>query len=358
MGFTWQAALGDMGLNDMNGRIEDATIGRFLSADPMVPSAFDTQQFNRYSYVSNNPLTYRDPTGFDGCTMDQCFDDLILQSNPSAGCIGNCNFGGSGGSPNTTFNYTISTYVPYVGQNGAQAMDTGAELGPGVDHYGATVSIEDAAVATPQPSDLWVTVTATRTDWGSAYPPLQRNWRRTVLGDFGLSALEGFPGYGVFDCTFSQRCGGHEWAASIQSAMMPTGRAAGAVAEGVATLDASQILFSQSSVSEVDAVAASMRANGWVGAPVDVVAMDGNLVTLDNTRVMAAYLTGTPVQATIRGLDELLPAQMVEEGRFYSPRGGVQATTWGEAAANRIMDQNGVFRSSFPNGSWYIGVTP
>ncbi|MFL6605691.1 MAG: RHS repeat domain-containing protein [Steroidobacteraceae bacterium] len=64
--YTWQTALGAMGLNDMNGRIQDAITGRFLSADPYVPQPDITQSFNRYSYVMNNPLTYSDPSGFEG----------------------------------------------------------------------------------------------------------------------------------------------------------------------------------------------------------------------------------------------------------------------------------------------------
>ncbi len=63
-GYTWQTVLGAMGLNDMNGRIQDAITGRFLSADPTVSNPTLTQDFNRYSYVRNNPLTYTDPTSF------------------------------------------------------------------------------------------------------------------------------------------------------------------------------------------------------------------------------------------------------------------------------------------------------
>jgi RHS repeat-associated protein len=65
-GYTWHTALGDMGLNDMNGRIQDAVTGRFLSPDPFVDGSFGTQGFNRYSYVGNNPLSFSDPTGFAG----------------------------------------------------------------------------------------------------------------------------------------------------------------------------------------------------------------------------------------------------------------------------------------------------
>jgi RHS repeat-associated protein len=64
-GYTFQTALGSwMGLNHMNGRVQDAITGRFISADPGGTSEDLTQSWNRYSYVANNPLTYADPTGF------------------------------------------------------------------------------------------------------------------------------------------------------------------------------------------------------------------------------------------------------------------------------------------------------
>ena len=48
----------------MNGRIYDALLGRFLSADLVVQNSGDLQCFNRYSYVQNNPLSLIDPSGF------------------------------------------------------------------------------------------------------------------------------------------------------------------------------------------------------------------------------------------------------------------------------------------------------
>jgi RHS repeat-associated protein len=66
-GYTGHDAMGgvSMGLNHMNGRVQDAITGRFLSPDPTLSDPTNTQSFNRYSYVNNNPLTYTDPTGFD-----------------------------------------------------------------------------------------------------------------------------------------------------------------------------------------------------------------------------------------------------------------------------------------------------
>jgi len=46
------------------GRLHRNTqLGRFVSADTIVPEAGNPQDFNRYAYVRNNPLNYRDPSG-------------------------------------------------------------------------------------------------------------------------------------------------------------------------------------------------------------------------------------------------------------------------------------------------------
>jgi RHS repeat-associated protein len=65
-GYTGHEMIGghSMGLIHMNGRVQDAVIGRFLSPDPIVQFPFFSQSFNRYSYVLNNPLTFTDPSGF------------------------------------------------------------------------------------------------------------------------------------------------------------------------------------------------------------------------------------------------------------------------------------------------------
>jgi RHS repeat-associated protein len=70
-GYTFQTWLGQsMGLNHMNGRVEDAILGRFLSPDPHIPDPSNAQSYNRYSYVNNNPLSLIDPTGFEETKLD------------------------------------------------------------------------------------------------------------------------------------------------------------------------------------------------------------------------------------------------------------------------------------------------
>jgi hypothetical protein len=50
-------------LIQMGARWYDAQLGRWISADSIVPEPGNPQSFNRYSYVNNNPLKYTDPTG-------------------------------------------------------------------------------------------------------------------------------------------------------------------------------------------------------------------------------------------------------------------------------------------------------
>ena len=62
-GFTAHEHLEDFKLINMNGRLYDPVVGRFLSPDPYVQDPTNSQSFNRYSYCLNNPLKYNDPSG-------------------------------------------------------------------------------------------------------------------------------------------------------------------------------------------------------------------------------------------------------------------------------------------------------
>jgi RHS repeat-associated protein len=66
-GFTGHTMLDNIGLIHMNGRVYDPILGRFLSVDPFVTDPMNSQSFNRYSYVINNPLRFTDPSGFNYC---------------------------------------------------------------------------------------------------------------------------------------------------------------------------------------------------------------------------------------------------------------------------------------------------
>jgi hypothetical protein len=48
----------------MNGRIYDPIMARFISPDPYIQDQTNFQNFNRFSYVYNNPINYIDPSGY------------------------------------------------------------------------------------------------------------------------------------------------------------------------------------------------------------------------------------------------------------------------------------------------------
>jgi len=51
------------GLYDYRARYYSPGLGRFVSADTIVPDSGNPQGLNRYAYVTNNPLRYTDPSG-------------------------------------------------------------------------------------------------------------------------------------------------------------------------------------------------------------------------------------------------------------------------------------------------------
>ena len=62
-GYTTHEQLDDDGIVHMNGRLFDPTIGRFLQGDPLLQAPDELQNYNRYSYCLNNPVTCSDPSG-------------------------------------------------------------------------------------------------------------------------------------------------------------------------------------------------------------------------------------------------------------------------------------------------------
>ncbi|NBB78579.1 MAG: hypothetical protein GVY36_03935 [Verrucomicrobia bacterium] len=60
--FWWELASGTS--VHMNGRIYDPLLGRMLSADPHIGEQTNLQNYNRYSYVTNNLLSMTDLSGF------------------------------------------------------------------------------------------------------------------------------------------------------------------------------------------------------------------------------------------------------------------------------------------------------
>ncbi|WP_171907682.1 RHS repeat-associated core domain-containing protein [Alkalimonas amylolytica] len=49
----------------MGGRTYNPFIGRFMQPDPFIQAPLNMQNYNRYSYVLNNPMSYTDPSGYN-----------------------------------------------------------------------------------------------------------------------------------------------------------------------------------------------------------------------------------------------------------------------------------------------------
>ena len=88
-GYTGHEQVDPVGMIHMNGRLYDPRIGRFVQADPVVDDGLDAQAYNRYSYVTNNPLRYVTDR-VKGATHDRRYGAsrrvLIRGSNGVSGC--------------------------------------------------------------------------------------------------------------------------------------------------------------------------------------------------------------------------------------------------------------------------------
>ncbi|RUO37075.1 hypothetical protein CWE15_11750 [Aliidiomarina taiwanensis] len=63
-GYTGHTMVNDMDVIHMGGRTYNPVLGRFMQADPFIQAGTNLQNYNRYSYVLNNPLSYTDPSGY------------------------------------------------------------------------------------------------------------------------------------------------------------------------------------------------------------------------------------------------------------------------------------------------------
>lgn len=90
--FTGQRLDERVGLMYYGARYYDPRLGRFLSADAIVPDPGDPQGLNRYSYTLNNPIKYRDSSGhwaetvFDVAML--VWDIAEVKRDPSPANIG------------------------------------------------------------------------------------------------------------------------------------------------------------------------------------------------------------------------------------------------------------------------------
>ncbi len=54
----------------MNAYFYIPSLGRFASADTIIPDPANPQPYSRFSYLNNNSVNLVDPTGHDGCSSE------------------------------------------------------------------------------------------------------------------------------------------------------------------------------------------------------------------------------------------------------------------------------------------------
>jgi RHS repeat-associated protein len=91
---------GGEGLMFYGARWYDSQLGRFLSADSIIPGAGNPQAWDRYAGMSNNPVKYNDPTGHsvDDTSNPDSDDPPITYDDENGLCINTFNIGCIGGT--------------------------------------------------------------------------------------------------------------------------------------------------------------------------------------------------------------------------------------------------------------------
>jgi RHS repeat-associated protein len=140
-GFTGHQHMDLFGLINMNGRIYDPDLGRFISPDPYVQMPGNSQNFNRYSYALNNPLVYTDPSGewlwlaivagayFGGVTANEGEFNPLDWDYTSADTYLGMGIGGLAGWAGASAGMSIGSSALAGGASGVEAGIAGGMIG-------------------------------------------------------------------------------------------------------------------------------------------------------------------------------------------------------------------------------------
>ncbi|MDI9340016.1 MAG: RHS repeat-associated core domain-containing protein [Sediminibacterium sp.] len=137
-GFTLHEQLDELGLINMNGRVYDPVLGRFIQPDKFIQAPDNIQNFNRYSYVLNNPLQYTDPSGYLFSGLKGAFGNFFSGMFHAQNMGGSYNFDPNGNAQiaaEATFEYAKLTAK-------VQVMIVSSAFGGGVTSFlGSTLPI-------------------------------------------------------------------------------------------------------------------------------------------------------------------------------------------------------------------------
>ncbi len=161
-GFTGHEHIPEFGLINMNGRLYDPCLGRFLHVDNLLQNKGITQGLNRYSYALNNPLQYTDPDGDfvwaaiaayvifftdPGYELQKFISPVAVKFNIGYGSFGwNMGFDVSIGLPTSLpiayrLNFGMTYYTNYYG-TGKGGTETRLGGQWSVSYFGIVVTVE------------------------------------------------------------------------------------------------------------------------------------------------------------------------------------------------------------------------
>jgi RHS repeat-associated protein len=142
-GYTGHVNDADTGLVYMQARYYDPVVGRFVSTDPVGPSAGNVFNFNRYAYANNNPIANTDPTGRQICN----YDKGVCEIPPNSFSAGNSNAQSASNSNHATTEATNLAPVVVMGsaiEAAATSLGSRALWVGGLTTLGASLFVMDA----------------------------------------------------------------------------------------------------------------------------------------------------------------------------------------------------------------------
>jgi RHS repeat-associated protein len=160
IGFTGHVFDADTGLTDVQARLYDPLIGRFLSTDPKGFNSSSAFSFNRYAYANDNPYRYKDPDGKIGIDIVFVAYDLYELATEGATLTNVVALGLD----------TASTFGAGFGLGEAYRAVKGAErLAEGATKAAEGVKVAEKAESVEKGEKTYQTYTKTNPETGEVY---------------------------------------------------------------------------------------------------------------------------------------------------------------------------------------------
>lgn len=140
----------ELGLTNMQGRIFDQAIGRFMQPDPMVQAPYNSQGLNRYSYALNSPQNLVDPSGFD--SVEHRPDGSKMTTVDEQEVCGGAGCDRASASARASGEHSHGQGDPGASKNGGQPDGSASQTGNSANGKGADPSGGDGNRGRPASS--------------------------------------------------------------------------------------------------------------------------------------------------------------------------------------------------------------